>query len=106
MRIALDAMGGDFAPQINLQGAIDALCANLDLEVQLVGDAPDIERRLGETGYSGERLSIVAADGFVGMEEKPTDALRKKPRSSIAVCWKSKPAFSTKKSKSRSPLLR
>jgi glycerol-3-phosphate acyltransferase PlsX len=88
MRIALDAMGGDFAPQINVQGAIDALCANLDLEIQLVGDAPDLERRLADTGYSGERLSIVPSDGFVGMEEKPTDALRKKPRSSIAVCWK------------------
>ncbi len=88
MRIALDAMGGDFAPQINVQGAIDALCANLDLEIQLVGDADDLQRRLSETGYSGERLSIVPADGYVGMEEKPTDALRKKPRSSIAVCWK------------------
>jgi phosphate acyltransferase len=88
MRIALDAMGGDFAPQINVQGAIDALCANLDLEISLVGDASDLQRRLAETGYSGERLSIVPSDGCIGMEEKPTDALRKKPRCSIAVCWR------------------
>ncbi|MBX3444372.1 MAG: phosphate acyltransferase PlsX [Planctomyces sp.] len=88
MRIALDAMGGDFAPQINVEGAIDALCADPDLSVLLVGDADDLRARLARTGYSGERLTIVAAEGFVGMDEKPTEALRRKPRSSIAVCWR------------------
>jgi glycerol-3-phosphate acyltransferase PlsX len=88
MRIALDAMGGDFAPQINIEGAIDALCTNLDLQVLLVGEAEDLRARINKTGYSGERLTVVPAEGFVGMEEKPTDALRKKPKSSIAICWK------------------
>jgi glycerol-3-phosphate acyltransferase PlsX len=32
-------------------------------------------------------MRLVPADGFIGMEEKPTEAMRKKPRSSIAVCW-------------------
>jgi glycerol-3-phosphate acyltransferase PlsX len=88
MRIALDAMGGDFAPQANVEGAIDALRANLDLEISLVGDANDLSDRISQTGYSGERLRIVPAEGFVGMDEKPTEALRKKPKSSIAICWK------------------
>lgn len=87
MRIALDAMGGDFAPAPNITGAIDALRAAPDLEVILVGDRPLLDRLIEESGYSGERLSIAHAEGVVGMEEKPTEALRKKPNCSISVCW-------------------
>lgn len=88
MRIALDAMGGDFAPQPNIAGAIAALKADPSLEVLLVGDERQISALIEESGYSGERLSVVPADSVVGMEEKPTEALRKKPNSSIAVCWR------------------
>src|SRR5688572_18525871 len=87
MRIALDAMGGDFAPGPNIEGAIVALKANPELEILLVGDTPPIDVAVAQTGYSGERLTVHSAEGFVGMEEKPTDALRKKPKCSIAVCW-------------------
>jgi phosphate acyltransferase len=87
MRIALDAMGGDFAPEPNIDGAIAAVKADPDLEVLLVGDRPRLDALLDKSGYSGERLVVTPADGFVGMEEKPTDALRKKPNCSIAVCW-------------------
>lgn len=87
MRIALDAMGGDFAPQINIEGAIQAVQAHPELEIVLVGDRADLDARLSASGYSGTRLSIADAEGFIGMEEKPTEAMRRKPRSSIAVCW-------------------
>ncbi|MEZ6066001.1 MAG: phosphate acyltransferase PlsX [Planctomycetaceae bacterium] len=88
MRIALDAMGGDDAPGINVDGAISALRDSENLHVLLVGDQPQLERLVAATGYNGDRLTIVPADDFVGMGEKPTDALRKKPNCSIAVCWK------------------
>lgn len=88
MRIALDAMGGDFAPQPNIDGAIAAVAANPDLHVELVGDEPQLHALLEAAAYAGDRLRVVAADGFVGMDEKPTTALRKKPNSSIAVCWR------------------
>ncbi|QDT66200.1 phosphate acyltransferase PlsX [Calycomorphotria hydatis] len=88
MRIALDAMGGDFAPEPNVHGAIAALQADPELEIVLVGDQPRLEQLLSESEYSGERLEIVGADGFVEMHEKPTDALRKKPNCSLAVCWR------------------
>lgn len=88
MRIALDAMGGDDAPGINVDGAIAALRSQPELEVLLVGDRPVLERLVEASGYGGERLTIVPATDFVGMGEKPTDALRKKPDCSIAVCWK------------------
>lgn len=88
MRIALDALGGDYAPDPNIDGAIAALEANPDLEVDLVGDPSLLLPLLEKRGGHCPRLHTVASEGFVGMDEKPTDALRKKPNCSIAVCWK------------------
>lgn len=88
MRIALDAMGGDDAPEINIDGAIAAVQAFPELEVLLVGDEPVLKELLSNRGYAGDRLIVTPADGAVAMHEKPTDALRQKPNCSIAVCWK------------------
>lgn len=88
MRIALDAMGGDFAPGPNIDGAIAALRDNPDLQIALVGDRAQLEALLEKSGYSGERLEIVPSEGTIEMHEKPTEALRRKPNSSVAVCWK------------------
>ncbi len=88
MRIALDAMGGDFAPGINIAGAIEALQQDSRLEIQLVGQRELLDKHLTESGYSGERLTTVHAADFIGMDEKPMEALRKKPDCSIVTCWK------------------
>ncbi|MEW4490198.1 phosphate acyltransferase PlsX [Thalassoglobus sp. JC818] len=88
MRIALDAMGGDDAPLVNVAGAIEALQEHSSLEISLVGDRPVVDELIDKQGYSGDRLEVVEADGFVGMHEKPMDALRQKPNCSIANCWK------------------
>ena len=88
MRIALDAMGGDDAPKPNIEGAIAALQADPALEIVLVGPQDQIEAEIEASGYNGDRLSIVHASQVVGMEEKPTEAMRQKPDSSISICWK------------------
>ncbi|MCH2200818.1 MAG: phosphate acyltransferase PlsX [Fuerstiella sp.] len=88
MRIALDAMGGDFAPIPNVQGAVQAVGQNDDLTVILVGDQRALESHLDSEGLKSDRISIVGSDGVVGMDEKPTVALREKPDCSIARCWK------------------
>ena len=88
MRIAVDAMGGDYAPNSNVDGAVAAVKARPDLEILLVGDKRQIDKLLSESGYAGDRVQVVAAEGFVKMNEKPTQALRKKPNSSINVCWR------------------
>ena len=88
MRIALDAMGGDFAPGINIEGCIGALQADPDLEVFLVGEQSVLDDLIEKSGYAGGRLKIIPSEGFVGMDEKPTEALRKKPNCSLVVCWK------------------
>jgi len=88
MRVALDAMGGDFGAAPNIDGAIAALQTLSDLHIQLVGDRPQLEAMLEKSGFSSDRLEVVESDGWVEMHEKPVDALRKKPNCSIAVCWK------------------
>lgn len=87
MRIALDAMGGDYAPGPNIDGAIAALQAHPELEVVLVGDQPQLEPLLAKAGFSSERLILRHSDSWITMEEKPTEALRKKPNCSISICW-------------------
>jgi len=79
-RIALDAMGGDFAPQQTVLGAIDAARAGID--VVLVGDEAAIKPLLDA---EGETLPVVPATEVIGMHEDPAAALREKKDSSIRV---------------------
>ncbi len=83
VRIAVDAMGGDHAPKVVIQGALAALEQFDDLELSLVGPEEVIQAELG--GVSADRLSIVHAPEVVGMHESPVEALRKKPQSSLRV---------------------
>ncbi|MCA9050501.1 MAG: phosphate acyltransferase PlsX [Planctomycetaceae bacterium] len=88
MRIALDAMGGDFAPDPNIRGALEAVAQFSDLEIVLVGDPSVLSEGLSAAGGDvGGRITIQESEGVVGMEEKPTVALRQKPNCSIARCW-------------------
>jgi len=87
MRIALDAMGGDFAPGPNVVGAFEAVERNPKLEILLVGDRARLEEEIAKAGALPSSVRIVESEGVVGMEEKPTVALREKPNCSIARCW-------------------
>lgn len=83
--IAVDAMGGDTAPGLVVDGALAAV-RHLDLGVVLVGPvariAAQVERR---TGVDPSRVRLVEAGAVIGMEESPTAALRRKPNASIRV---------------------
>lgn len=87
MRIALDAMGGDFGVAPNLEGALEAVELNSELQVMLVGDRAQLESEIARIGQLPASVSIVESEGFVGMDEKPTTALREKPNCSIARAW-------------------
>jgi len=88
MRIALDAMGGDFAPGPIVDGAVQAVQAQPELTVVLVGDQARVEAELARSADAPrERLPIVHAGQVVGMDEKPVEALRKKRDNSISKCW-------------------
>jgi len=89
MRIAVDAMGGDKAPDAIISGAIEALQI-LDPadELILVGPKEVIESKLPAQFPHSAQLTIVHAPDVIGMDEAPIDSLRKKPRSSISVMAK------------------
>ena len=88
MRIALDTLGGDNAPAINLDGAAQALAAHPELHLELVGDESILIPELDARDLPADRVQLVASEGCVGMDEKPTVALREKPNASISVCWR------------------
>lgn len=83
MKIALDAMGGDYAPAVNIEGAVETVNKFEDTEVILVGDEPALTRELDSKRFPSNRLSIKHASQTVGMGESPTVAIRKKRDSSI-----------------------
>ena len=84
MKIALDAMGGDNAPAIEVEGAVLA-AKEFGIEVILVGDKPKIEAELEKYKTKGLAISIVHASEIIGMHESPTDAYKQKKDSSLVV---------------------
>ncbi len=87
MKIALDVMGGDFAPQNNISGAKMALERLPHLEqLCLVGDPAVVKAELDRQGLIDRKVRIVPSQSVVNMEDPSTDAIRKKRDSSISVC--------------------
>ena len=84
MKIAVDAMGGDYAPDHPVAGAILA-ARQLDADVVLVGQRERVEETLRRYPRA-PRMEIVHADEVVGMDEAPATAVRRKRNSSIHVC--------------------
>jgi glycerol-3-phosphate acyltransferase PlsX len=83
--VAVDAMGGDHAPAVVVDGAIAAI-AEHDLTVALVGQRKQIEAELARhPAVDGSRLRIVEAPDFILMDDAPLAALRRKPQASIRV---------------------
>jgi phosphate acyltransferase len=82
MRIAVDAMGGDYAPQEVVAGALEAAQAYPDLEIILVGQ-PEALKPFIQT--LPENITIHPASEVVGMDEHPATAVRRKKDSSIVV---------------------
>ena len=88
MRIALDAMGGDYAPGPIVEGAVQAVLAQPGIQVVLVGDQARIEGELEKfPDAPRDRLPIVHSSQSIEMHEKPVEALRKKRDNSISRCW-------------------
>jgi glycerol-3-phosphate acyltransferase PlsX len=86
MRVALDAMGGDFAPQSVIEGAIRATETIPNVRIILVGRTDVIEAELARHGVTDKNLfEIVHADEVIEMGEHPTKALAHKPHNSISV---------------------
>ena len=86
IRVAVDAMGGDHAPQAEVEGCLQALGENPEAFIQLVGRPEVIEAELARhPGADRTRLEIRPASQVIGMAEKPLAAVRGKRDSSIVV---------------------
>ena len=83
MRIAVDAMGGDYAPRELVKGSIEAVAGQSDIKLLLVGDQQVIQDELSRYTYPRDRIDIVHCTQVVEMNEHPSLALRK--NSSIVV---------------------
>lgn len=85
MKIAVDAMGGDFAPRAVVQGAVEAV-KEYDLEILLVGNSYLVEKELDKIkDYPQEKIKVIHTEEAIDMHDPPTASVRKKKNSSISL---------------------
>ncbi len=83
VKVAVDAMGGDHAPEQIVKGAIEAVRADGRVKVFLVGKEEQIRETLSPYEYPKDQVEIVPASEVIEMAESPVNAIRKKKDSSI-----------------------
>jgi glycerol-3-phosphate acyltransferase PlsX len=89
MRIAIDAMGGDDAPDEIIAGVLESIeLLAEDDQLILVGPENEIEARLTSKPSRRGIISIVHAPDIIAMDDVPIESLRRKPKSSIAIIAK------------------
>ncbi len=84
-QIAIDAMGGDFAPDEVIKGALAAAAADPRVHVLLVGQKEVVEPKLKDLTYDKLRVTVIGAPEVIGTAEHPVQAIRTKKDSSLAV---------------------
>lgn len=85
VRVAVDAMGGDYAPGQVVKGAVEAVLERSEIKVILVGQQDKIEKELEPYTYSRDRIEIVHAPDVITNDEAPVLAVRRKKESSVVV---------------------
>lgn len=88
IRIAMDAMGGDYAPVETVKAAVNAVNERNDIQMILTGDQSRIEAELAKYQYNKEQISIVHTTEEISCNESPVDAIRRKKDSSMVVALK------------------
>ena len=83
IKVAVDAMGGDYAPQEPVKGVVEALREKPELYVYLVGQEDVLKKELDKYTYPKERLEIVHASEIIETGEPPVHAIQKKKDSSL-----------------------
>ena len=88
IKVAVDAMGGDYAPLEAVKGAVEAVQEKENVEVLLVGQQDILEKELATCTYPKERIQIIPASEVIETGEPPVAAIRGKKDSSIVVGMK------------------
>lgn len=85
IRIAVDGMGGDYAPRVVVDGAVLAANDFSELEIVLVGQPDVLKRELNRHKVVGGKILIEPASEVIGMGDSPVQAIKKKKDSSMLV---------------------
>ena len=85
VKVAVDAMGGDYAPLETVKGAVEAVNERSELKVFLVGQSDVIEQELSKYSYPADRIEIRQASEIITNDEAPVMAIRRKKDSSVVV---------------------
>jgi glycerol-3-phosphate acyltransferase PlsX len=85
VKVVVDAMGGDNAPEEIVKGAVEAVNEQENICVVFTGRQTDIERELQKYSYPKDRVEVVNAEEVIETAEPPVMAIRKKKDSSIVV---------------------
>ncbi len=85
MRIFVDAMGGDFAPQAPVAGTVEALRRNAELTVTLAGVVSEIEKYLTDAADVRDRITLLDAPEVITNHESPVMGVRKKTKSATVM---------------------
>ncbi|HJC62988.1 MAG TPA: phosphate acyltransferase PlsX [Candidatus Blautia merdavium] len=88
IKVAVDAMGGDYAPKEAVKGSVAAVSEKENVQVLLVGKQEVLEQELSQCSYPKERIQIVPASEVIETGEPPVAAIRSKKDSSIVVGMK------------------
>ena len=86
--IALDAMGGDYAPEQTVKGAVEAVNSSDEIRVILVGKQDMIAKELEKYKYAKEDIEVVHASEIIDMGDVPTIAIKDKKDSSLVVAMR------------------
>ncbi|MFG6148950.1 phosphate acyltransferase PlsX [Halobacillus sp. B23F22_1] len=84
MRLAIDAMGGDNAPEAVVKGAMEAVSSMKDLEITLIGDEEKINSYLKDS----KRISVIHTTEAITAEDEPVRAVRRKKQASMVLMTK------------------
>ena len=88
IRIAIDAMGGDYAPYEQVKGAVAALEKQKDLFLYLCGDQDAVSQELAKYTYDKDRVEIVHTTEIITNDEEPAKAVKAKKNSSTVVAFR------------------
>ena len=88
IKVAVDAMGGDYAPKEAVKGSVAAVSEKENVQVLLVGKQEVLEQELSQCSYPKERIQIVPASEVIETGEPPVAAIRSKKDSFIVVGMK------------------
>ncbi len=83
VKVAVDAMGGDFAPAEPVKGAVDAVNENHDIYIYLIGPQETVNHELNKYNYAKDRIEVVNATEIIETGEPPVKAIRTKKDSSL-----------------------